>query len=54
MAFSFPAARLADLVEGLEKTHEKGNRYPVQKYVIYEPPLLRPLEALGKRLSPVD
>lgn len=54
MAFSFPASRLADLVEGLEKTHERGTRYPVQRYVIYEPPLLKPLEALGEKLSSVD
>jgi hypothetical protein len=43
---------LADLAEGLEKTHEMGNRYPVRKDVIDEPPLLKPLEALGKKLSP--
>jgi uncharacterized protein (DUF169 family) len=54
MAFSFPASRLADLVESLEKTHEKGTRYPVRKYVIYEPPLLKPLKALGEKLSSVD
>lgn len=54
MAFSFPAAGLADLVEGLERTHETGTRYPIQKYMIYEPPLLKAMAALDERLSPAD
>ena len=53
MAFSFPAFALDDLVAGLEKTHDTGTRYPVQKYVIFQPPVLRPMSELEDRLSPI-
>lgn len=50
MFFSTPASHLEALVDGLEKTHEKGLRYPIQGYVFYEPPLTPPLKALGEKL----
>jgi hypothetical protein len=34
---AIPAARLADVVEGLEKTHQKGIRYPIPMYARYRP-----------------
>jgi uncharacterized protein (DUF169 family) len=49
MLFSTPASHLEALVDGLEKTHEKGLRYPIQGYVFYEPPLTPPLKALGEK-----
>ena len=49
MAFSIPAALLTDLMDGLEKTHQSGNRYPIQKYVIYEPPVLKAMASLENK-----
>lgn len=37
MAFALPASQLGEIVEGLEKTHEKGIRYPIPTYLRYEP-----------------
>jgi len=34
---AIPAKKLAEVVEGLEKTHEKGIRYPIPTYMRYEP-----------------
>jgi uncharacterized protein (DUF169 family) len=51
MLFTFPAKFGESLLEGLNKTHEKGSRYPVQSYLIYEPPMLKPMKNLGEKLS---
>jgi len=37
MVMAIHAARLAELVEGLERTHEKGIRYPVPAYMRFQP-----------------
>jgi hypothetical protein len=37
MAYALPAAHLADLVEGLAKTRERGIRYPVPGYLGFQP-----------------
>ena len=37
MAYALPAAHLADLVEGLAKTHERGIRYPIPSYLRFRP-----------------
>ncbi len=37
MVMAIPAKKLAEVVEGLEKTHEKGIRYPIPTYMRYEP-----------------
>ncbi len=51
MFFTFPARNCAALVDGLQKTHEKGTRYPVQSYMIYEPPAIKPVRSLGEKLT---
>ena len=51
MLFSFPAKDLEMLADGLEKTHQKGTRYPVQSYMIYQPPVIPPVKALEEKLS---
>lgn len=51
MLFTVPADRLEGLADGLDKTHQKGSRYPVQSYLMYQPPLLGPMEKLGQKLS---
>jgi hypothetical protein len=38
-------------VDGLEKTHQKGTRYPIQSYMLYQPPEIPPVKALGEKLS---
>jgi uncharacterized protein (DUF169 family) len=50
MFFSTPIDHLEALVDGLEKTHKKGLRYPIQGYVLYESPVIPPMRALGEKL----
>jgi len=50
MFFSFPAKNLELLVDGLEKTQKKGTRYPIQSYMIYEPPVIPPVKTLDEKL----
>jgi uncharacterized protein (DUF169 family) len=50
MLFTFPAKKLKMLVDGLEKTHKKGTRYPIQSYMIYQPPVIPPVKALEEKL----
>ncbi len=50
MLFTAPASYLETLVDGLEKTHKKGLRYPMQGYLLYEPPLIPPMKALEEKL----
>jgi uncharacterized protein (DUF169 family) len=51
MLFSFPAERCAALLEGLRFTQAKGTRYPVQTYMLYEPPLIGPMATLESELT---
>lgn len=51
MLCSFPARLLDSLVEGLTKTQEKGNRYPIQRYLLYEPPVLPAMKALDAKMD---
>jgi len=37
MVMAVPGSQLAGLVEGLEKTHQTGIRYPVPSYLRYQP-----------------
>ncbi len=37
MIMAVPGAQLAGLVEGLEKTHQTGIRYPIPSYLRYQP-----------------
>ena len=37
MVMAIPSSRLVDLVEGLEKTHKTGIRYPIPTYMRYRP-----------------
>ncbi len=37
MVIAIHADKLAELVEGLEKTHEKGVRYPIPTYCATSP-----------------
>ena len=51
MFLTLPAGDLEALVDGLEKTHAKGTRYPMQSYLLYEPPLLKPMQKLAGYLK---
>jgi uncharacterized protein (DUF169 family) len=37
MAMAIPASGLEDLTEGLQRTHERGIRYPIPTYLHYSP-----------------
>ena len=50
MFFTLPASCCESLLEGLRQTHERGSRYPVQSYLIYEPPMLQPMKHLSNKL----
>jgi hypothetical protein len=45
-------AQLADWqgFHGLKKAQEKGTRYPIQSYMIYQPPTIRPMKSLEEKL----
>jgi uncharacterized protein (DUF169 family) len=51
MFFTFPAKQGESLLDGLKKTQEKGIRYPVQSYMMYQPPLIKPMKSLGEKLT---
>jgi uncharacterized protein (DUF169 family) len=51
MVFICPAGEGESLVDGLQKTHAKGTRYPVQSYMLYQPPAIKPVKVLGEKLS---
>jgi len=52
MAFSLPASQIDDLIAGLEATHKRGSRYPVQSYLLFETMPILQFEELEKRLKP--
>lgn len=54
MLFSTPVSHLEALVNGLEETHKKGLRYPIQGYVLYEPPLIPPMKAFKEKLVEIE
>jgi uncharacterized protein (DUF169 family) len=54
MFFSFPAKDLELFVDGLEKTHKKGTRYPIQSYMIYQPPVIPPVKTLDEKLRVIN
>jgi uncharacterized protein (DUF169 family) len=37
MLMAIPGTKLSELVDGLEKTHQQGIRYPIPTYLRYEP-----------------
>ncbi len=37
MVYTLPGSHLEDMVQGLEKTHERGIRYPIPTYLKYQP-----------------
>lgn len=51
MFLTFPAGICDALLDGLKKTQKKGTRYPVQSYLIYQPPTLKPMKNLEDKLS---
>jgi len=51
MFLTFPAGICDALLDGLKKTQAKGTRYPVQSYMIYQPPTLKPMKNLEDKLS---
>jgi uncharacterized protein (DUF169 family) len=53
MYCSFPGAQLESLLEGLEQTQKSGTRYPVQRYIIYQPPEVPAFKALNKEMEVV-
>lgn len=51
MFFTLPAKDCELLLDGLERTQKKGTRYPVQSYLIYQPPAIKPMKILEEKLS---
>ena len=49
--FSLPADGVSQLIEGLEKTHQAGLRYPIPKYMNYQPGFQKPFEKRAKKRS---
>jgi len=53
MYLSLPASHLEGLIDGLEKSHKKGLRFPIQGYVMYQPAVIPPMKALLEKLTDV-
>jgi uncharacterized protein (DUF169 family) len=51
MFFTLPAKDCEALLDGLENTQKRGTRYPVQSYLIYQPPAINPMKILEEKLS---
>ncbi|MFH1079408.1 MAG: DUF169 domain-containing protein [Pseudomonadota bacterium] len=51
MCFTFPAKHLDKLLDGLEETHKTGTRYPIQSYILYQPPMITPMKTLDSKLK---
>lgn len=51
MFLSLPVKYLEGLVAGLEGSHKKGMRFPLQGFVLYEPAVIPPMKALEKKLQ---
>jgi uncharacterized protein (DUF169 family) len=51
MFMTLPAKFCESLLSGLKKTEEKGTRYPVQSYMIYQPPTIKPMKILEEKLT---
>ena len=49
MAFTFPFAMAAEIVEGLEGTHRAGIRYPIPQFLRFEASFPPSYEELEKR-----
>lgn len=54
MFLTFPASDCELLLDGLKKTQEKGTRYPVQSYMIYQPQTIKPMKSLEAKLADLD
>ena len=54
MCCSFPAYQMNSLLTGLEKTQEMGTRYPVQKYVLYQPPEIPAFKSLNSAMTDIQ
>jgi uncharacterized protein (DUF169 family) len=50
MFFSVPIEDLEAVVNAVEDTHRKGLRFPVQGFVLYEPPVIPAMKALEEKL----
>ncbi len=53
LCFSLPGSQLEAFVNGLEVTHKKGLRFPIQGYVLYEPAVIPAMKALEEKLEEV-
>ncbi len=53
MYCTFPGRLLGPLLTGLEKTEEKGTRYPVQRYVLFQPPEIPAFKSLNQAMEDI-
>ena len=54
MFFTVPATQLDGIIDGLEKTHKKGLRFPIQGFGLFQPPVIPAMEKLGEHLVDVE
>ena len=53
MLLTLPANGCEAFLDGLRQTQDRGTRYPVQSYMLYQPPDLKPMQNLGAKLAHV-
>ena len=46
MYLTLPASQMEGLIDGLEATQKTGTRYPIQRYMLYQPPSIPAFDAL--------
>lgn len=51
MYCSFPFGLMAQLLDSLEQTQKSGTRYPIQRYVLYQPPLIPAFKNLNQAME---
>ena len=52
LTFVIPRSKIADTVEGLQATHDGGQRYPIPHHVRFEPELPERYMKLTRTLKP--
>ena len=54
MFFTMPAEQLDGIVNGLDKTHKKGLRFPIQGFGLFQPPVIPQMKKLEEQLIDVE
>jgi uncharacterized protein (DUF169 family) len=54
MVFTMPAGKLGNFLIGLQETHEKGTKYPINQFLFFEPRFNTTVEKLREKIKLAD